>query len=312
MSTITCAWCADVYDGARLSCPRCGAAAASAPVSDAAGWVEAPAVPDMAKLQLGSSRAQIEGTTVPVVDVQLAEGDSVYCTHDKLLWHDGTAEIATKKLSNPFKQMRSGMSLLMLEVSGPGRAAFSDNAPGELVPIPLAPGQRLRSREHHLLLATGTVAYDGKSTNAWYDTWEEPEKDEDSGRVTQYKSQRHHPYGMFRNVFQAADDTPGLVILHGVGNVYRRRLAEGETIDLAPHALLAWSGKSKAQMVLADNGWHHKSREIQPPSEHFYLSVRVAGPGEVWIQSGNHGETEGWDSIVDWSGIREPLQLVNH
>ena len=117
---------------------------------------------------------------------------------------------------------------------------------------------------------------------------------------------------MYRNVFQAADDTPGLVILHGVGNVYRRALAEGETVDLAPHALLAWSGKSKAQMLLSDNAPHQRYHQFEPPTEHFYLGVRVEGPGEVWIQSGNHGETEGWDQIVDWSGIREPLQLVNH
>ena len=42
----------------------------------------------MARLQFGQSHCQIEGKYVPVADMNLAAGDSVYFTHHVLLWKD--------------------------------------------------------------------------------------------------------------------------------------------------------------------------------------------------------------------------------
>ena len=106
---------------------------------------------------------------VPVVDVDLADGDSVFCTHDKLLWHDGTVKLSTKK-SGFFKSRRSGMPVTLMAATGPGRIAFSDNHAGELVAMPLDAGDVLVGRQHHMLLATGNVDYDGHNINLWYQT----------------------------------------------------------------------------------------------------------------------------------------------
>ena len=54
-----------------------------------------PPIPDMARLQFGQSTCQIEGTYVPVADMNLAAGDAVYFTHHVLLWQDPPVKITT-------------------------------------------------------------------------------------------------------------------------------------------------------------------------------------------------------------------------
>ena len=57
------------------------------------GWTELPAIPDMARIQFGQSTCQIEGAYVPVADMNLAAGDSVYFSHHVLLWQDPSVEL---------------------------------------------------------------------------------------------------------------------------------------------------------------------------------------------------------------------------
>src|ERR1039457_1033325 len=77
--------------GAGLSqsaCPHCGATLNLPAAAAESGWTKLPARKDMAKLQIGNSSCQIEGQYVPVADMNLAAGDSVYFTHHVLLWKD--------------------------------------------------------------------------------------------------------------------------------------------------------------------------------------------------------------------------------
>ena len=62
------------------------------------GWTKLPARKDMAKLQIGNSSCQIEGLYVPVADMNLAAGDSVYFTHHVLLWKDPQVNVTTMSL----------------------------------------------------------------------------------------------------------------------------------------------------------------------------------------------------------------------
>lgn len=288
MTTLTtCGWCQAEFPVELTSCPRCGAGADVRNVVDAGGWVEAPAIKDMAEVQMGRSRAQIEGVMVPVVDVKLADGDSVFCTHDKLLWHDGTAKLSTKK-SGVFKSLRSGTPLTLMAATGPGRAAFSDNHPGELVAMPLDAGQVLISRQGHMLLATGNVDYDGHKLDLWYET--ETVKRTSDG--TEVEREFMYPAGPFEH-FKTLDDQPGLVLLHAAGNVFVRKLGDGEVVDIAPHSLLAWLGNMRPGLMIERRGlmgaFHH------------YLALRVAGPGTVWIQSGAMGPTQEHKAIHNFS-----------
>ncbi len=276
MTTLTtCAWCHAEFPVELTSCPRCGAAEDVRAVVDQGGWVEAPGIKDMAEVQLGRSHAQIEGLMVPVVDVDLADGDSVFCTHDKLLWHDGIVKLSTKK-AGFFKSRRSGTPLTLMAATGPGRIAFSDNHAGELVAMPLDAGDVLIGRQHHMLLATGNVDYDGYNINLWYQT--------KSGDDTETE----YPVGNFER-FMVPGGEPGLVFLHAAGNVFIRTLGPGEAVDIAPHSLLAWRGTMNHGLMIERKGFYS--------SYNHYLSVRVEGPGTVWIQSGSMGKTQEHSSI---------------
>jgi uncharacterized protein (AIM24 family) len=84
--------------------------------------------------------------------------------------------------------------------------------------------------------------------------------------------------GMFMDRFQTAT-APGVLMLHGYGNVFERRLAEGESILLEPGAFLYKD--SAVQMNI----------ESVPGLQMGLFGgtgmnlVRVSGPGRVGIQS---------------------------
>ena len=51
------------------------------------------------------------------------------------------------------------MPHIVTVANGPGRIAFSRDAPGELVVLPLHPGMELDVREHAFLLASHSIQY---------------------------------------------------------------------------------------------------------------------------------------------------------
>ncbi len=223
----------------------------------------------MAKLQFGNSSCQIEGVYVPVADMNLAAGDSVYFAHHVLLWKDPQVNITTMSLKGAWKRMFAGLPLIMTEAAGPGHAAFSMDDPGELISVPLQPGQSIDVREHILLTATSNVAYDWFQTNIWFTT-----KNGDD-------TETHYPIGCFMDRF-TAPQTPGLVLLHAGGNVFVRDLAPGQTMLVKPSALVFKSPTVQMQLHFEHPGglfttwgsWGNR-----------YLWLRVTGPGRIAIQS---------------------------
>ena len=85
-STYTCPYCKQTSTGAETSCPTCGAPVNIQLRTTASGWTELPSIADMARIQFGQSKAQVEGRLVPVAEMSLAAGDGVYFTQNMLLW----------------------------------------------------------------------------------------------------------------------------------------------------------------------------------------------------------------------------------
>ena len=111
--THTCPWCGLVSDGSKPSCPACGATIDARHVVTNSGWSELPGRKDMAKLQFGNSYCQIEGTYVPVADMNLAPEDHIYFAHHVLLWKEPQVAITTMSLKGAWKRLLSGMPLVM-------------------------------------------------------------------------------------------------------------------------------------------------------------------------------------------------------
>jgi uncharacterized protein (AIM24 family) len=265
----TCPWCAAEIDASRLSCPRCGATLKAPPTQSASGWTELPGRKDMAKLQFGDSFCQIEGLYVPVADVNLAGSDSIYFTHHILLWKDPQVNITTMPLAFGWKRVFAGLPLIMTQAHGPGHIAFSRDAPGEMIALPLQPGEEVDVREHLFMLATNNVAYDWFSTNVWYTTR--------SGN----DQETHYPAGMFMDRF-SAPHAPGLLLLHAAGNVFVRDLGPGQTILVKPTALIFKDPSVQMQLHFE----HPRSGfSMWGNWTNRYYWLRLWGPGRVAIQS---------------------------
>ena len=192
--------------GASLpTCPGCGAPLDVALRVSASGWLELPAARDMARIQCGHSSVQIEGKIVPVADFALAPGDSVYFPHHELLWKEPGVNITQRSLAGAWKRMLAGLPVRMLDAVGPGRIAFSRDAAGETLAIPLHAGASVDVREHLFMVATKSVAYDWFNCGVWFQTRQGDE------------TETHFPIGMLMDRFTAPAE-PGLLLIHAHGN----------------------------------------------------------------------------------------------
>jgi len=225
--TYNCPWCNHSSDAVSISCPACGAPVDVRKAVTKSGWSELPAIKDMTKIQFGQSFCQIEGNFVPVADFKLSAGDGVYFAHHLMLWKDDHAQVTAMKMKGGWKRLIAGMPLVMTQAMGPGRIAFSKDKPGELVAIPLDPGQSMDVREHVFMIATHSVAYDWFNSGIWFTTHS------GNGKETE----THYPIGMFMDRFTAGTGS-GLLLLHGAGNVFVRELQPGQSILIKPTALL--------------------------------------------------------------------------
>jgi len=257
-------------DAANLvSCPTCGAPVDVRDQVSRSGWYELPAIPDMARLQFGRSYCQIEGAYVPVADFNLTADDGVYFTHHVLLWKDVSVAVSPMMMRGGWSRLFAGLPLIMTEARGPGHIAFSRDAPGEMVPVPLQPGMAVDVREHIFMVATNQVRYDWFNTGVWFQTRNGGE------------TETHHPLGMYMDRFSAARD-PGLLLLHAAGNAFTRQLAPQESLLIKPTALLF-----KDSSVGMHLHFEHPAgtwRSWRSWGERF-LWLRLTGPGRVALHS---------------------------
>jgi uncharacterized protein (AIM24 family) len=282
----TCSWCGTASDGSALSCSACGAAVDVKSVVSHSGWTELPGRSDMAKLQFGNSYCQIEGTYVPVADMNLAANDWVYFSHHVLLWMDTQVKVGAMSLKGAWKRMLAGMPLIMTQAVGPGRIAFSRDAPGEMISLPLQPGQAVDVREHLFMVATGSVTYDWFQSNIWFTTKEGDE------------TETHYPLGMLLDRFHAPQ-YPGLLLLHAAGNVFVRKLQPGQTILVKPTAFLFKDTSVRMELHIERPAGTWRSWRSWGDR---YLWVRLHGPGRVAVQSAFEPLEDNGRTIVNHSG----------
>ena len=266
----TCRYCRLPSDGAATSCPHCGAPVDIKDRVSASGWEEQPAIEDMARIQFGESTCQVEGTLVPTADMRLGGDDSVYFSHNRLLWTEPSVNLSPVRMATPWNRVLSGMPLVMMQAHGPGHIAFSDNEPGEIVIVPLQHGQAVDVREHRFLVATGNIGFEWYSSGIWYTTRNGDE------------TETHYPLGTAIDRFTATQE-PGLLLLHAPGNSFVRDLQLNEVICIQPSALLYKDPTVGMQLHFE----YPQSMGNVWSSNYSYRTVwlRLWGPGRVAVQS---------------------------
>ena len=255
---LQCQWCQSLNEKSALACRSCGAPLDVRNLVSESGWREAPRIRDMTEIHFGNSTCQVEGEIVPVAEINLSPGDAIFFEHHVMLWKDESVPLTLMALSGGFKRAFAGMPFLISVASGPGRIAFSRDSTGELVVLPLHPGMEVDVREHAFLLSSHQIQYSFV-------------------RIKGLANVLFGGQGMYMDRFITAG-SPGLLILHGYGNVFERVLKPGESIMLEPGAFLYKDSTVTMDVV------------FQKLGTGFFGSTplslaRMTGPGRVGIQS---------------------------
>ncbi len=254
---IQCRWCQAQNQPGSTSCQTCGAPLDERDKVSDSGWREAPRLRDMTEFQFSGSTCQVEGELVPVAEVALHPRDGVYFEHHVLLWKDESVPLSSLNTGGGMKRTIGGMPHIVTVANGPGRIAFSRDAPGELVVLPLHPGMELDVREHAFLVASHSVQYSFI-------------------RIKGLVNLLHGGNGMYIDRF-ITTGAPGMLLLHGNGNVMQRTLAPGEKILVEPGGFLYKDSSVQmqaSQMPLKTGHFRHG----------MYLA-EMTGPGRIGIQS---------------------------
>jgi uncharacterized protein (AIM24 family) len=279
-SVYVCPYCRTPSDATAPTCPNCGAPIDVRQVVSTSGWEELPRIRDLARIQFGQSTCQVSGKYVPVADMRLAEGDSVYFSHHVLLYADPTVQMTALSMGKGWDRTLAGMPLIMMQATGPGNIAFSEDKAGETVAVPLEHGQAVEVHEHRFLAATSGVSYTWQKSGIWYNT------------IDGNDQKTHRPMGRYLDRFES--DGRGLLLLHAQGNVFLRDIPEGEQILVQPGAVLYKDPSVGMQLHLefpdtSSGGGGGLGGLLHSVAGSFSNRVtpwlRMWGPGRVAIQS---------------------------
>jgi uncharacterized protein (TIGR00266 family) len=112
-------------------------------------------------------QTRIEGTTMPVLDVQLDPNESVFSESGELSWMTASIQMTTHTqmgggggIFGALKRVVAGGSLFMTEyraIQYPGEVSFATKVPGHIVPVQLTPGAEYMVHRHGFLCATDQV-----------------------------------------------------------------------------------------------------------------------------------------------------------
>jgi uncharacterized protein (AIM24 family) len=254
---IQCQWCQGMNPKTALTCHACGAPLDIRNLVSESGWREAPRLRDMTEFQFSSSTCQVEGEIVPVAEIHLGANDSVFFEHHIMLWKDDNVPLTVLQMPGGLKRAFAGMPFIISVATGPGRIAFSRDATGELVVLPLHPGMELDVREHAFLLASHQINYSFV-------------------RVKGLTNILFGGQGMYMDRF-VTTGSPGLVLLHGYGNVFERKLKTGESIMVEPGAFLYKDSTVSMEVEFQRLGGLFGGANMS--------LARMTGPGRIGIQS---------------------------
>jgi uncharacterized protein (TIGR00266 family) len=112
-------------------------------------------------------QTRIQGTTMPVLEVQLDPNESVFSESGELSWMTASIQMTTHTqmgggggLFGVLKRVAGGGSLFMTEYRAyqyAGEVAFATKVPGHIVPVQLGQGAEYMVHRHGFLCATPQV-----------------------------------------------------------------------------------------------------------------------------------------------------------
>jgi uncharacterized protein (AIM24 family) len=211
-------------------------------------------------------QAEIKGTTMPILEVQLNDGEEVVSTHGELAWMTQSIQLSQRMSTGGpgggggfmqgLKRAVGGGGVFITHYAGPGAITFAAKVPGHIMPVDIGRGESYYVHRHGWLCGT-------------------------PGIVPSVGLQQSFRGGMW------GGDGFVLQKLDGEGRAWIELSGELTTYDLPPmQGLLVHPGHigmfqgsvqfSVTRMpgisnaVFGDDGFH---------------LVMLTGPGRVWLQS---------------------------
>jgi uncharacterized protein (TIGR00266 family) len=211
-------------------------------------------------------QTRIQGTTMPVLDVQLDPNESVFSESGELSWMTGSIQMTTHTqmgggggLFGVLKRVAGGGSLFMTEyraVQYSGEVSFATKVPGHIVPVQVGPGQEYLVHRHGFLCATTQVAIS----------------------VGFQQSLGAGIFGGSGFLLQRLSGS-GTAWLELSGELIMKNLAPGETLLVHPGHVGAFQASVGFQITTVPG-----IKNMIFGGDGIFLAV-LTGPGTVWLQT---------------------------
>jgi len=211
-------------------------------------------------------QSRIQGTTMPVLEVLLQPGESVYSEAGELSWMTQSIQMTTHTqfgggggFFGAVKRVVGGGSLFMTEYRAMGAAgeiAFATKVPGHILPIEVGAGQEFMIHRHGFLCATDQVQIG----------------------VGFQQSLGAGVFGGDGFILQKVNGY-GTAWIELSGEVIVKDLQPGETLRVHPGHVGAFSGGVSFQIQLVPG-----IKNIIFGGDGLFLAS-LTGPGRVWLQT---------------------------
>src|ERR1700677_2218801 len=122
---LTCRWCRAQSPASARSCERCGAPLDVRDLVMDSGWRQAPRLRDLTEINFAGSVFQVDGTVVPVADLNLGAGQTVFFEHHVMLWKDDNVAMSLMTAPGGMKRLLGDLPFVLSVARGPGRVSFS-------------------------------------------------------------------------------------------------------------------------------------------------------------------------------------------
>ncbi|HEV2374449.1 MAG TPA: AIM24 family protein [Streptosporangiaceae bacterium] len=208
-------------------------------------------------------QVEVKGTTMPVLEVNLQQGEQIISHHGELSWMTPGIQMSQTTgggggggFMRGLKRVLGGGGLFLTRYEGPGLVAFASKLPGHIMPVEISQGEAYYVHRHGWLCGTPGI----------------------TPSVGLQQSFRGGLYGGDGFVLQKLEGQ-GQAWIELSGELMTYDLPPGQTLMVHPGHVGMFQGSVQfqitripgiANMMFGDDGFH---------------LVALTGPGRVWLQS---------------------------
>lgn len=205
---------------------------------------------------------KIRGTTLPILDVQLGPGESMYTQTGGMAWKSPNISMQTNTKGGLIKglnRLLSGESLFMTTYtcdSAQGIISFCTDFPGKILSFDLSEGQSIIAQKGAFLVAESSV-----------------------NMKTEFVKKLGAGFFGGEGFFLQRISGPGKAFLEIAGEITEYNLEEGQTLQVDPGYIGAFEPTVKYEIQRVPG-----IKNMLLSGEGFFLAA-LHGPGKVYLQS---------------------------